>query len=481
MAHPHVTMQPGPAGIPPAAGEELRTAFARIRAEHEIPGEFPEPVQSESERIATGLTLPERDERAVEFVTIDPEGSMDLDQALCIEPSEDGYRVRYAIADVPGIVPHDGEIAAEALRRGLTVYCPDERSPLHPPVLSEGAASLLPEEDRPALVWDLLLDGAGRLQQTDLYRAAVRSRRRYTYVEAQAAIDDGTAEQNLALLREVGEHRIALERERGGATLPMPEQVVEQDGEGFTLQFRPLLPAEDWNAQISLLAGMAAAELMLRGGIGILRTMPDPEPQDVDRLRRQARALDVQWADDQDYGDFLATLDPANGLHLYLVHESTMLFRGAGYTVFDGAAPEVDSHSAIAAPYAHVTAPLRRLVDRYGLEICLALAAGEEVPAWLREALPTVPEVMQEADQRAKAVERACVDAVEAAALAPHAGEEFEATAVDVQPEKQRVEVQLLNPAVIERASGVAEPGQTVRVRLEAASVAEGTVELTVL
>ena len=67
----------------------------------------------------------------------------------------------------------------------------------------------------------------------------------------------------------------------------------------------------------------------------------------------------------------------------------------AGYEVFDGAAPDAPlPHGAIAAEYAHVTAPLRRLVDRFGLEICLAHSQGTEVPEHVRAALPTLPETM---------------------------------------------------------------------------------------
>ena len=76
--------------------------------------------------------------------------------------------------------------------------------------------------------------------------------------------------------------------------------------------------------------------------------------------------------------------------HLALIHEATSLFRGAGYTPFDGTVPEEPEHAAVAYPYAHVTAPLRRLVDRFGLAICEALSAGAEVPGWAREALPVV-------------------------------------------------------------------------------------------
>ena len=71
-----------------------------------------------------------------------------------------------------------------------------------------------------------------------------------------------------------------------------------------------------------------------------------------------------------------------------MVVASTTLLRGAGYATFDGQLPEQPEHAALASTYAHVTAPLRRLVDRYGLEICAALCAGDEVPQWVVDGLP---------------------------------------------------------------------------------------------
>ena len=51
---------------------------------------------------------------------------------------------------------------------------------------------------------------------------------------------------------------------------------IEPDGTGWTLALRTVSAAEDWNAQISLLTGMAAAGIMLKAGLGLLRTMPAP-------------------------------------------------------------------------------------------------------------------------------------------------------------------------------------------------------------
>ena len=71
--------------------------------------------------------------------------------------------------------------------------------------------------------------------------------------------DDGTADEPLALLKEVGELRLAREAARGGVSLPLPEQEVSIEGDHWHLEYRAQLPTEQWNAQISLLTGMAAA------------------------------------------------------------------------------------------------------------------------------------------------------------------------------------------------------------------------------
>ena len=127
-------------------------------------------------------------------------------------------------------------------------------------------------------------------------------------------------------------------------------------------------------------------------------------------------------------------------------------------------------HSAVANPYAHVTAPLRRLVDRFGLVVCEALSAGSDVPAWVKEVLPSIPAIMKESDRLANSVERACTNAVEAAELRSYVGKTLDG-----------VVVQLVEPAVVERASGSAEEGVAVKVRVDAAEIETGTVKLSVV
>lgn len=480
-----MTLRTSPADA--AAAREVdaavRAGLDALRAELEVPAAFPPAVLAEVDAVlAAGPAAGSAGERAdatdVPFVTIDPEGSRDLDQAVHLERRGPGYRLRYAIADVAAWVRPGGALDAETRRRVVTLYGPDGRTPLHPPALSEGAASLLPDQDAPALLWDLDLDADGAPTAVRVGRAVVRSRAQLTYAGAQRALDDGTAPEPLVLLREVGRLRQAAEVARGGLTLPTPEQEVEVDARGrWSLTSRATLPVEDWNAQISLLTGMSAARIMLDGRTGVLRTLPPADPRDVERLRRSALALGVAWPEGADHAAVVRALDPAVPAEAALLSDATALLRGAAYVAFDGEVPEQALHAAIAAPYAHATAPLRRLVDRFVGEACVALCAGQDVPEHVRSALPELPALMAAGDRRASAYERGSVDLVEAALLAGRVGEEFDGVVVDVREDGTSGTVQLRDPAVRARVAGTDLPvGTGVRVRLAAVSVAERTV-----
>jgi len=464
--------------------EAIRDGLQALRAELDVPADFPRDVLAEAdERARSGPAAAERaDATDIPFVTIDPPGSMDLDQAVHLERRGAGFRVRYAIADVAAWVTPGGAIDAEARRRVVTLYAPDARTPLHPPRLSEGAASLLPEQEAPVVLWTIDLDSAGATERVDVRAATVRSRAQLTYDGVQRAIDAGTADASLALLRDIGLLRLDAERERGGITLPSPEQVIEHDANGWRLSSRATPPVEDWNAQISLLTGMSAAELMLSAQVGVLRTLPAAEAGDVARLRRSALALGVAWPEGAEVGEVVRGLDAAVPAQAAVLAEATTLLRGAAYVAFDGSLPDAPLHAAIAAPYAHATAPLRRLVDRFVGATCVAIGAGREPDDWVREALPELPALMAGGDRRAAAFERGCLDLVEAVLLRDRVGEEFEAAVVDVNDGGRSGVVQLPDPVVRARVDGTDLPlGQHVRVRLTEASVAARRVRFALV
>ena len=161
-----------------------------------------------------------------------------------------------------------------------------------------------------------------------------------------------------------------------------------------------------------------------------------------------------------------------------MLNACTALFRGAGYAAFDGEVPEQPLHGAMNAAYAHATAPLRRLVDRYVGEACLALCAGEPVPDWVRAELDALPKAMGSATQRSNKYERGILDLVEALVLADRVGETFTGTLVEWNEKDDHGEIQLAEPAVAARLTGRRpELGEEVAARLAKADVRTGEVE----
>jgi exoribonuclease R len=458
-----------------------RIDFTGLRRELRLPEAFPDDAAREADEAARSTPLPATDRTDIPFVTIDPATSKDLDQAVHLRRRPGGgYRVKYAIADVASYVRPGGALEAETWGRGQTIYLPDGKVPLHPQSLSEAAVSLLPDVDRAAVLWTIDLDADGATVAVHLERARVRSRAKLDYVGVQAAVDTGRTPEPIALLPELGALLARRAADRDAVDLPLPEQEIEPHDGGWRLVLRAQLPVEDFNAQISLLTGMAAARLMLDGGIGLLRTMPAPRPEAVQKLRAAAASLGIAWPDGASVGAVVATIDPGSPRGAAFLDQSAELLRGAGYTAFDGVAPTETGHGGVGAPYAHVTAPLRRLADRYATEACLALHAGRPVPEWVRAALPKLPKVMADTDRVASAADRGAVELTEAVLLQGRVGEEFDAGVLDVdarqQPRKPGGTVALDEPPVRARCEGDLPLGERIRVRLAVADPTSRTV-----
>ncbi|HJE52042.1 MAG TPA: RNB domain-containing ribonuclease [Tessaracoccus flavescens] len=474
MPSPHLNIERIP--------EELREGLKLLQRKLELPQTFSEAVLADAELAADLPPTEHVDRTDIEFVTIDPPTSMDLDQALQIERDGDGYLVRYAISDVGHFVRPGTALEAETHRRGQTLYAPSARVPLHPPVLSEGAASLLADgTPRPAMLWEIRLDAQGEFRDVALTRAMVLNRAKLNYEGVQADLDAGRAHPSIELLPEVGEKRAQLELDRGGVSLNLPEQEIVEHGGTWDLEFRGLVPVENHNAQISLLTGYTAAQVMLDGKIGILRTLPPAEDWSIAKLRRAVRTLGVEWPKSMSYPEFVRSLSPDDPKQLAALTKCTILFRGASYLAFDGEIPDENLlHGALAAPYAHTTAPLRRLVDRYVLEICHSLLNGLEVPEWARAGLSVLPDEMNDSGRTARSYENGVLDLAEALTMKHHVGDILTGVITDVHPKTGVGTVQIADPAVELKVSAKQkELGEEVRVRIDKVDVTGGRVTLS--
>ncbi|WP_405135648.1 RNB domain-containing ribonuclease [Nocardia sp. NBC_01388] len=460
--------------------------FGAVRTEFGLASDYPSEAVSEARSAVDAFAGARVDRRDIPLVTIDPPGSMDLDQALALQRTPTGFLLYYAIADVAAFVVPDGPLARASLARGQTFYLPDGTVPLHPLVLSEGRASLLPDQDRPAALWTIECDENAEPQRYSVTRALVRSRARLDYAGVQSDADAGRLHPSIAALPEFGRLRIEAGVQRGAISLRLPAQSVIRDGSEadgrnhWQLVIEPRTAADDWNEQVSLLTGMCAARIMLEyqgtDRLGLLRTMPPPAVATVESMRRTAAAVKVQWPAAESVGRMLASLDPNTPAALVLMSEATSLLRGASYTLLDQQPPDTLQHSGIGAAYAHVTAPLRRLPDRYATEICLAHCAGTEVPQWVRDGLAPVVESMRRSDAIVGKLERACIDLTEATLLAPRLGTDFDAVVLRETNGNRTAEIFVADPPVLAKCTGTPPEGQHVTVRLTTADPATRTV-----
>lgn len=441
-------------------GNALGQGLASIRSQFQVPETFPPAVLAAAETASRRVPAEHVDRTGWPFVTLDPASSTDLDQAFTIERDGADLLLRYAIADVAWFVDDGDSIDEEAWRRGTTQYLPDGRAGLYPPVLSEGAASLLPDGPRPAIIFTvrIAVDGAVRLDGAE--RAIIRSRAKLAYDK----VGDSDLPPDFA---ELARRIQSAEARRGAARVNPPAQELAAVGDGrYELLFRPQLESEVRNASLSLATNLAIADVLQAHRTGLFRIMAEPDDRAVIRLRHTARGLGLQWPAKAPLAELERSLDPADPRQANFMLAIQRAGQGASYVPFrEGETPW---HAAVAATYAHATAPLRRLADRYVVRATLAIANGRPVPPAVTDAFEKLPAVMARADALGSRIERAAIDLAEAVLLAGREGETFQAVATEV--DHRGVRIQLSDLPVVARVSaeGVA-AGECLKVTLVAA------------
>ncbi|AQR73681.1 RNB domain-containing ribonuclease [Sphingomonas sp. LM7] len=438
----------------------LTPGLAAIRARFQVPETFPPAVLAAAEAAARRAPTEHADRTDRHFVTLDPASATDLDQAFAIEASGADLLLHYAIADVAWFVDDGGALDTEAWRRGTTLYLPDGKAGLYPPVLSEGAASLLPDGPRPAVLFTVRVAPDGTVHLDGAERAVIRSRAKLAYDSVRDEdLPTGFGELTLRLQ--------AAEARRGAARVDPPAQEVDAHEDGrFALVFRPRLVSEERNAALSLAANMAIADVLRAHQTGLFRVMAEPDDHAVARLRQTAAAFGLDWLAMAPLAQFEATLDSADPKQAAFMLAVRRAGQGASYAAFQPGV--VPWHAAVAASYAHATAPLRRLADRYVIRATLAVANGLPVPAVVTEAFEKLPAVMARADAIGGQIDRAVIDLAEAVMLRGREGDVFPAIVTDADDRGARIQLCDL-PIVARLAMRCASPGDAVRVRLTTA------------
>jgi exoribonuclease R len=438
----------------------LAEGLATIRTEFQVPAGFPAEVQAAAEAAARRVPDAHADWTERPFVTLDPASATDLDQAFGIEAAGGELILHYAIADVAWFVDEGGAIDAEAWARGETLYLPDGKAGLYPPVLSEGAASLLPDGPRPAVVFSIRVDAAGAVKLDAVTRAVIRSQAKLAY----STVRDDDLPPGFA---ELSARIAAAEAARGAARVDPPEQELARGADGtLRLAFRERHASEDRNAALSLACNMAVADLLQAHGTGLFRVMAEPDDAAVRRLRLTAQGLGIDWPEQATLTQFERTLDARNPRDAALMLAIRRAGNGASYRPWR--AGETPWHAAVAAPYAHATAPLRRLADRYVVQAALAVANGRAVPDHVAAAFEKLPKVMARADALAGRIDRAVIDMAEAVALAGREDERFAAVVTDITERGAAIQLCALPVTARVDAAGLT-PGDAVQVRLTSA------------
>ncbi len=445
----------------------LASGLSVIRSQFQIPATFPPHVLAAAELAAKRAPNEHADWTERAFVTLDPATSTDLDQAFAIEEAGADLLLHYAIADVAWFVSDGDSIDTVAWQRGTTSYLPDGKAGLYPPVLAEGAASLLNTGLRPAVVFTVRVapDGAAKLDAAT--RAIIRSRAKLAYDTVR---DDQLPPQFTELAGRIQ----GAEDRRGAARIDPPEQEVERGADGkFTLSLQPQLVSEQRNAAMSLATNLAIADALFAAQTGLFRVMAPPDERAVSRLRHTAHAFGLEWPAAMPLDQYEKRLDPADPRQAAFMLAVRRAGTGASYEPYEpGKTPW---HAAMAATYAHGTAPLRRLADRYVVRAALAVANGQPLPLAVTEAFQRLPKAMAKADARENQIARAVIDLAEAAFLSGREGEVFDAVVTDIGESGARI--QLCSAPVVTRAAVLAvQPGTRIKVKLLSADTDRRTL-----
>ncbi len=351
---------------------------AVVKANHAIPTEFPAKVVAQAEALPAE---PQEDDfadredmRDIPFVTIDGATAKDFDDAIHVEKTKGGYRLRVAIADVSHYVAMECPMDREALRRGNSYYFPKSVEPMFPEALSNGLCSLNPGVNRLAMTATIDFNENGEPQSSEFAAAVIKSHARLTYDDVFKAIIEGDkVEQekigDLVPMLEVAEKLArkinSIRKGRGSLEFDLPEPEILFNLQGKTVDIRPRCRnfAHQIIEEFMIAANEAVAEFLTEKEIGCLyRVHPGPDSEKLTSLFKVLRKMGISKdvPDPVTPHSLQQVLKGSEGTDQeFLI--SRLMIRSMKQAKYE---PVNEGHFGLASDcYCHFTSPIRRYAD----------------------------------------------------------------------------------------------------------------------
>ncbi len=240
---------------------------------HQISQSFPPKVLTEAEQILSRASRgipPHPQDCDLTFLhplTIDSEFTRDIDDALSLERTGEGYEVGIHITDVATYLNGFKEIFQEALSRATSIYLPDQRIPMIPPSLSEGTCSLIVGEKRRALSFLARIDGEGKVQEYRIVPSIIQVERRLSYDQVDQLLEE--MDEELTVLRRIAQKLGQRRMESGAFFIPRPERVIRVNRDKEILLFKRdrESPSQKMVSEFMILANSLSALFLKQKGI----------------------------------------------------------------------------------------------------------------------------------------------------------------------------------------------------------------------
>ncbi len=428
-------------GAPGKSGVDEEVVLAELA----IPIDFEPGVLREAADLPGGV-LPEdlagrADLRDRPAVTIDGETAKDFDDAIVALPGPDGaIEVFVHIADVSHYVAPGTALDAAARERGTSVYLPGRCVPMLPEKLSNDLCSLLPDRDRLAFSVRFLVTKDGAVEGYRAERTVFRSRRRCTYTEVFAWLEEGSwppelpheVRRSLELLDEAARRIGRRRRERGSIDFDLPEPEILLDPEGFMtgVQAAPRNRAHRLIEELMIAANECVARMLVWGRQpGLFRIHERPSAGKLAELQAVlgefgiALKGDLEELPPRELQRVLALIENQPGERFL----QTLVLRSLARAAYH---PECKGHYALATPfYLHFTSPIRRypdlVVHRSLQRVLTAQMLPEAERALLGADLEDLAQSCSFTERRAEEAEREVVNWKQAEYMREHIGEEF--------------------------------------------------------